>query len=493
MTKFYVSIILIFFIILTPFYSISQHSKIRLIKEDKNYYWGEFYGSKKSSDIKKKALDDMCNKINRQIAVKVSRDYKNKNGKEDRNAEYKTFDKSACNLFDYDEYYDEVEKSWFVCIKKDKIDETNSEQEAKMNYYIDKAINTNDYSEKLRFFYWAKIILKNIPTYLKITVNNSATNFKTINAESWLNDEIKSILDHITCKAVINSNEFFEDKRYLNVEFTINDKNFKNFTFSYNLDGIEFDNQKCSTGVFKIPLSETVLNFEAKAVKIIIDYTYSAYTEDNEINKLITSQKYNDEIYVSAEKHINIPFGRVEIINIPNTYTVKINNIAENISRKTIKKYLFEGTYNLYITKNKYYPLQKSFTIYNNQTKTINLTSKEFALRKHEGGPENGLLSFIIPGLGSYYATRNSNHFYTTAFFVLSVAGAFYFNNQANLNYEKYLVATDQSNISKLYNQAQNNHYLSLFFATVGTGIYIGDIINAFAKGLKTKEIVFTI
>ncbi|MCX8473328.1 MAG: hypothetical protein ORN85_06725, partial [Sediminibacterium sp.] len=147
-----------------------------------------------------------------------------------------------------------------------------------------------------------------------------------------------------------------------------------------------------------------------------------------------------------------------------------------------------EGDYKFTIERKKFETKSINFTIENDDIKTYDLSLNDYQLQKYLGGPGNGVLSMLLPGLGTYYVTKKSSSFITTSAFILSVLAAIYTQNQSNQIRDKYLAAQDPGNIANLYRAAQEQHTISLVFSGIATTIYLVDVIHAFSKGTKNKR-----
>ena len=481
-------IYLIFLFMICNFnYLTAQYSKVSKIKNDINYLWGEDYGLKTDNQVRNNALFNLCKKIKRVFKYNYSKEVEFNNKDEKSNTKLNIYDNTNCNIFSYEEYYDEINKAWFICIKKEIIEKNFQYRREKVNNYMIKALKTTDYSEKLRFFYWSKILLNNIPGGDTLLIRN--TKKQTVFAIDWVNDEIKNILDNIKCYTHIKYGENIENSTNIYINFKIFNQPFKNFNFMYQYNGLDYKNLKCDEGEYPIPFNFNDLNNLNKKIKLTIDYTYYNFTDDNELKDILAPDFKSFDFIQSAEKKIEIPFGNLEIKNIPNNCTIKIDNNEVIYSNNSYSKNYLQGTYFVQISKRKHFPQKINLSIYENQTKTIDLLNSNYKLSKYRYGfAGNGVVSMIIPGLGSYYTSKRGGNFWKTFFFFASAGMAYYFYNKTNQDRENYLAEKDPLLINKYYNDAQNNHNLALACSFVAGSIYIIDVLHAFHKGSKNQK-----
>lgn len=141
---------------------------------------------------------------------------------------------------------------------------------------------------------------------------------------------------------------------------------------------------------------------------------------------------------------------------------------------------------------------------------------KEIAEKKQpplKGGPENALVSMVLPGVGHYLASgdytafdRKKYHFVTTGVYIGLLGAAAYYKVRSEISYDKYLmgefeyqvnelgVKTDgirggkESELNPIYTQAKNQHRNSLYFFYAALGIAAIDATLTLAEGIKNKR-----
>jgi hypothetical protein len=134
---------------------------------------------------------------------------------------------------------------------------------------------------------------------------------------------------------------------------------------------------------------------------------------------------------------------------------------------------------------------------------------------KLKGGPTNAALDVLLPGLGHYFVSgnyngenRRSTAFIASGAYLAAIGGAFYFNNQYNVLYEKYnqlanfreyqkdangqiigVRGANQAQADSYYNEAKTAQTKSLICLGVAGGIMIGDVVSTIIKGSKNKKV----
>lgn len=131
-----------------------------------------------------------------------------------------------------------------------------------------------------------------------------------------------------------------------------------------------------------------------------------------------------------------------------------------------------------------------------------------------KGGPSNAAINLLLPGVGHYFVSGDSNGenrkagaFILTAVYAASIGGSFYFNGKSNSDYKKYndlanfreyqkdasgviigIRGANEADANKYFNSAKSAHTNSLICLGVGGGVLIGDLIYTFLKGSKNKK-----
>jgi hypothetical protein len=133
---------------------------------------------------------------------------------------------------------------------------------------------------------------------------------------------------------------------------------------------------------------------------------------------------------------------------------------------------------------------------------------------KLKGGPANAALDLLLPGLGHYFVSGNYNGedrkptaFVASGVYLASVAGAFYFYNRYNTQYDKYnelanfreyqkdangqiigVRGANQSEAESYYNAAKASQRNSLVCIGVAGGIMVGEVVSTILKGNRNKK-----
>lgn len=106
------------------------------------------------------------------------------------------------------------------------------------------------------------------------------------------------------------------------------------------------------------------------------------------------------------------------------------------------------------------------------------------------GGPENALLSTLVPGLGAHavYEKRESYLNYRTAV-VYGVLGYGLFEYLRKEDYyDQYKNATEQDAIDNLYAKANDAHKRSHYALLAGGALWAADIVTTMVKGFQNKQ-----
>lgn len=99
----------------------------------------------------------------------------------------------------------------------------------------------------------------------------------------------------------------------------------------------------------------------------------------------------------------------------------------------------------------------------------------DFSKRK----PANAAFrSLLMPGWGQGWNEQPTKAWITFGVFAVSVAGAFYFNNQSEKDYEKYEEAGQVN--SRYYDDYESDYQLSQIFTYAAIGTWLYSIIDAY-------------
>lgn len=106
------------------------------------------------------------------------------------------------------------------------------------------------------------------------------------------------------------------------------------------------------------------------------------------------------------------------------------------------------------------------------------------------GGPKYALRSLLVPGWGDTKVRNGYNYgVITIATYSCLITGAL-FQLEANRRYNRYTdrLANSSQEHESLYKQAQSSKNLATAFFVAGAGIWIGDIIGVYIKGVKNRR-----
>jgi hypothetical protein len=150
-----------------------------------------------------------------------------------------------------------------------------------------------------------------------------------------------------------------------------------------------------------------------------------------------------------------------------------------------------------YIKKNNYPNGQ-----YTTVTKTVSVNDyidekTEIKSFKGFGGSGYAFLSLIVPGTGDYFVNggkgsmlgKNTPPIITTITAIGFVGSGVYFKTQSNKNYDLYHNATEQSDIDKYYDLANNQNKASYILLGTGAVIWLWDVIWTAKTGSGNKKI----
>lgn len=137
------------------------------------------------------------------------------------------------------------------------------------------------------------------------------------------------------------------------------------------------------------------------------------------------------------------------------------------------------------------------------------------AMPELKGGPNNALLSVLLPGVGHYFVSgdqygndRKPNVFIITALYAGSVGGAVYYKLRSDGEYKKYIDLSNyreyqkdrngniigvrgvsQAQAAQHLSAAKNSHNNFLILTGISAGIMAADVIYTFIRGSKNKRI----
>jgi hypothetical protein len=137
------------------------------------------------------------------------------------------------------------------------------------------------------------------------------------------------------------------------------------------------------------------------------------------------------------------------------------------------------------------------------------------AMPELKGGPNNALLSVLLPGVGHYFVSgdqygndRKPNVFIITALYAGSVGGAVYYKLRSDREYKKYIDLSNyreyqkdangniigvrgvsQAQATQHLSAAKNSHNNFLILTGISAGIMAADVIYTFIRGSKNKKI----
>ena len=103
-------------------------------------------------------------------------------------------------------------------------------------------------------------------------------------------------------------------------------------------------------------------------------------------------------------------------------------------------------------------------------------------------GPNAALLSMLMPGMGALKVTYGQKGWGRFTCFLISSGLAIGSKLYSDAQYKSYLNATNQTDIDKLYKNANISHKVALISGAVSASIYLHDIIWVLSKGAKNKK-----
>ena len=110
---------------------------------------------------------------------------------------------------------------------------------------------------------------------------------------------------------------------------------------------------------------------------------------------------------------------------------------------------------------------------------------------KIKGGPENAILSMILPGWGDHYVNKvNKSVPYLVSLAFLGVAGyGVYQKTQSDKFYNSYKAAITQNDMDNQYKLASDANQTFLVCAGGAALIWVIDVISVISKGSKNARI----
>jgi hypothetical protein len=106
------------------------------------------------------------------------------------------------------------------------------------------------------------------------------------------------------------------------------------------------------------------------------------------------------------------------------------------------------------------------------------------------GGPSNALRSILMPGLGDVKVRNGYNYGYIAAasYACLGVGTLFYIRSINKQDEHLARVGNGSEEHDNFYKQARTARGLAFGFFAAGAGIWIGDVIGVYFRGLKNKR-----
>lgn len=191
-------------------------------------------------------------------------------------------------------------------------------------------------------------------------------------------------------------------------------------------------------------------------------------------------------------------------------YTVRATeNLAVSLTKSTaIKKVKFDGqkiTFGLEVKESNHvaselFKMAAPPGSYEIELTKINLNGTEY-ISSHIidfrglGGPVYGLLSLVVPGTGDHFVKVRGSTFservspwFTTLGSLGLIGTGIFFKSTSNNNYQLYREATNQSDIDRYYDLANNQNKTGWLLIGVGASIWLADAILVTNQGLKNSK-----
>lgn len=114
-----------------------------------------------------------------------------------------------------------------------------------------------------------------------------------------------------------------------------------------------------------------------------------------------------------------------------------------------------------------------------------NHTQNDITLIKYKctSGPQNVILSMILPGLGTRRVVDGNKSLRRTTFFILTAGVSVFAKIISDRTYNEYLIASNQTENEKLYNKANLTNRVFIISGSLAASIYLYDIIYVIHKG----------
>ncbi|MEY4605147.1 MAG: hypothetical protein RIT43_2439, partial [Bacteroidota bacterium] len=125
------------------------------------------------------------------------------------------------------------------------------------------------------------------------------------------------------------------------------------------------------------------------------------------------------------------------------------------------------------------------------KSKSLNgqvFTDVSLSKYRTSGGPGSAVYSLILPGTGTLKVTQGQKGWGRMTIFLISTGLSLLTKVNSDRHYDKYLAATDQDEINKLYDKANLNHQISLVSGGIAASIYLYDVFWVFSKGLQNAK-----
>ena len=208
---------------------------------------------------------------------------------------------------------------------------------------------------------------------------------------------------------------------------------------------------------------------------------FDNYSTSKSTSKIIYSLNENTGEYDSSNEIIDYFVPSEEIIKFYCTWSSEKKYIDHHPKNPGFsQKIIYDHPY-----------LSDSYGSYKLLTKAINIEDKNNVIEKSilefkaNNGPKYAFYSFLLPGLGTSKVTNGQKGKGKTINFLLATAASVGLRIYSNIQYDKYLNATNKDEINDLYDSANMFNKISLGTTIIAASIYIQDIISSFSKGYE--------
>jgi len=293
---------------------------------------------------------------------------------------------------------------------------------------------------------------------------------KKLKAEKELNDFLTIRNDKIFELKNINPTEYMDIEREINDYLIQSLKNSEKPT-SFKLTVILTENLERVTN-HEIIFSETPdnqinakINEFVKKIQLPQSYMFTNYSI-----KTIASYNFDCDLSIT-------------------NCNIKVSDRNELID-KNCEKVISE-------IKSKNYPNGRYSATYKN-LKVNSYNNEDIQLNSFKGigGSDNFIFSVFVPGLGNYFVNggkgsiwgKNSSPLVTTIITLGFVSTGIYLKMESNKSYDSYHNATEQSEIDKFYNKANNQNKTAYILMGTGAVLWIYDIIWTAKTGAQNKK-----